>query len=142
MYCSALEQSRTDDLQSSAQPNLEIMDEDFTIDRSESFPQEVLALRGPLTAINAPIFQNAMRREEPAETVILDLSDVPYVDSAGLGMLVSAFVSRQKAGRKIILSGINPRVQKLFEITRVQDLFLIFSSPEEAIAALQGAARA
>jgi anti-anti-sigma regulatory factor len=57
-------------------------------------------------------------------------------------MLVSAFVSRQKAGRQIILSGINPRVQRLFEITRVQDLFLIFSSPEEAIAALQGAARA
>ncbi len=118
------------------------MDEDFAIDRSESFPEEVLALRGPLTAINAPVFQNAMRREEPAETVILDLSDVPYVDSAGLGMLVSAFVSRQKSGRKIVLSGINPRVQKLFEITRVQDLFLIFSSPEEAIAALQGAARA
>jgi anti-sigma B factor antagonist len=118
------------------------MDEDLIIDRSESFPQEVLALRGPLTATNAPVFQNAMRREEPAETVILDLSDVPYVDSAGLGMLVAAFVSRQKAGRKIVLSGINPRVQRLFEITRVQDLFLIFSSPEEAIAALRGAAQA
>ena len=119
------------------------MSDDLTIDRSEAFPsQEVLALRGPLTAVNAPVFQNAMRREEPAHTVILDLSDVPYVDSAGLGLLVSAFVSRQKAGRRMVLSGINPRVQKLFEITRVQDLFLIFSSPEEAIAALQGAAQA
>jgi anti-sigma B factor antagonist len=118
------------------------MDEDFTIDRSEAFSHEVLALRGPLTATNAPVFQNAMRREEPAEVVILDFSDVPYVDSAGLGMLVSAFISRQKAGRRIILSGINARVQKLFEITRMQDLFLIFTSPEEAIAALQGAARA
>jgi len=83
-----------------------------------------------------------MRREQPTHTVILDLSDVPYVDSAGLGMLVSAFVSRQKAGRQMVLSGINARVQKLFEITRVQELFLIFSSPEEAIAALQGAAQA
>ena len=85
VHCSALEQRHGHDLQSFAQPNLAIMDEDFTIDRSESFPQEVLALRGPLTAINAPIFQNAMRREEPADTIILDLSDVPYVDSAGLG---------------------------------------------------------
>jgi anti-anti-sigma factor len=121
---------------------LAFMDEDFTIDRSDAFSHEVLALRGPLTSAHAPVFQNAMRREEPAEVVILDFSDVPYVDSAGLGMLVSAFISRQKAGRKIILSGINPRVRKLFEITRMQDLFLIFSSPEEAIAALQGAARA
>ncbi len=122
--------------------NVAHMDEEFSIDRSDAFSHEVLALRGPLTAGNAPIFQNAMRREEPAEIVILDFSDVPYVDSAGLGSLVSAFISRQKAGRKIVLSGINARVQKLFEITRVQDLFLIFPSPDEAIAALQSAARA
>jgi anti-sigma B factor antagonist len=118
------------------------MDEEFSIDRTEAFPHEVLSLRGPLTAVNAPVFQNAMRREEPAEVVILDFSDVPYVDSAGLGSLVSAFISRQKTGRKIVLSGINARVQRLFEITRVQDLFLIFPSPEEAIAALQGAGEA
>src|SRR5437763_17016863 len=119
------------------------MTEPLMIDRSNSYPlQEVLVLSGPLTAGNGAIFQNAMRREDPAETVILDLSDVPYIDSAGLGMLVSAFVSRQKTGRKIILSGINPRVQNLFEITRMQDLFLIFPSPEEAIAALHGAAQA
>jgi anti-anti-sigma factor len=110
------------------------MTEPLEIDRSDAFPfQEVLSLRGPLTAGNAPVFQNAMRREEPAHTVILDLTDVPYVDSAGLGLLVSAFVSRQKSGRRMVLSGINPRVQ---------DLFLIFSSPEEAIAALHGAAEA
>ena len=141
-HCSALERLASLALQSSAQPSLDVMDEEFTIDRSEVFPHEVLALRGPLTAVNAPVFQNAMRREEPAEVVILDFSDVPYVDSAGLGSLVSAFISRQKAGRRIVLSGINPRVQKLFEITRVQELFLIFPSPEEAIAALQGAGQA
>jgi anti-sigma B factor antagonist len=141
MYCSVLEHAFSmpyNPLPSESK----CMNEDLIIDRSDSFTHEVLSLRGPLTGTNAPVFQNAMRREEPAETVILDLSDVPYVDSAGLGLLVSAFVSRQKAGRKIILSGINPRVQKLFEITRVQDLFLTFSSPEEAIAALQGAAQA
>lgn len=118
------------------------MTEELVIDRSEDFPQEVLSLHGPLTAGNASIFQNAIRREEPASMLILDLSEVPYIDSAGLGCLVSAFVSRQKAGRKMILSGINQRVQRLFEITRVQDLFLIFSSPDEAIAALHGAGEA
>jgi len=119
------------------------MTDPLEIDRSDVFPsQEVLSLRGPLTANNAPTFQNAMRREEPAHTVILDLSDVPYIDSAGLGLLVSAHVSRQKAGRRMVLSGINPRVQRLFEITRVTDLFLIFSSTEEAVAALRGTAQA
>lgn len=119
------------------------MAEQLEIDRSEVFPtQEVLSLRGPLTANNGPVFQNAMRREEPMHTVILDFSDVPYVDSAGLGLLVTAHVTRQKSGRRMVLSGINPRVQRLFEITRMADLFLIFSSPAEAVAALTGAAQA
>jgi anti-sigma B factor antagonist len=119
------------------------MTEELVIDRSQAYPShEVLSLQGPLTANNAPVFQNAIRREEPASTLILDFSDVPYVDSAGLGLLVSAFISRHKAGRRMVLSGINARVQKLFEITRVQDLFLIFESPEEAIAALQSAGEA
>jgi anti-sigma B factor antagonist len=119
------------------------MTEPLLVDRSNSFPfQEVLTLSGPLTASNAPVFQNAMRREESANTLILDLSEVPYVDSAGLGLLVTAHVSRQKSGRQMVLSGINQRVQKLFDITRVASLFLIFSSPEEAIAALSGAGQA
>src|SRR6266566_1004028 len=119
------------------------MIEPLVIDQSDLYSfQEVLTLNGPLTATNAPAFQNAMRRQEPAETVILDLSEVPYIDSAGLGLLVTARVSRQKSGRKMVLSGINQRVQRLFDITRVAGLFLIFSSPEEAITALSGAAQA
>src|SRR6266496_4769679 len=103
------------------------MTEPLFIERSDSFPlQEVLVLKGPLVASNAPAFENAMRREEPADVVIVDLSEVPYVDSAGLGLLVTAFVSRQKSGRRMVLSGINPRVQRLFDITRVASLFLTF----------------
>jgi anti-sigma B factor antagonist len=118
------------------------MTEPLVVDRSSSYALEVLSLRGPLTGNNAAVFQNAMRREEPAETIILDFSDVPYIDSAGLGLLVSANVSRQKRGCTMVLSGINPRVQRLFEITRVANLFLIFSNPTEAIAALDSAAQA
>jgi anti-sigma B factor antagonist len=119
------------------------MTDPLVIDRSSSYPsQEVLVLSGPLTASNTAIFQNAMRREDPAETIILDLSDVPYVDSAGLGLLVTAYVTRQKSGRKMVLSGINPRVQRLFEITKVASLFLVFSTTEEAIAALNSAGQA
>ena len=119
-----------------------MMSDGLVVERSNHFPLEVLELKGPLTAANAAAFQNAMRREEPAETVILDLSEVPYIDSSGLGSLLTAYVTRQKSGRKMVLSGINPRVQKLFDVTRTGGLFLIFSTPEEAIAALGGAARA
>ncbi len=118
------------------------MTDALAIERSKHYPMEVLELSGPLTGINASVFQNAMRREEPADTLILDFTDVPYMDSAGLGLLVSAYVSRQKSGRKMVLSGINRRVQKVFEVTQTASLFLIFSTPEEAVAALSSAGQA
>jgi anti-sigma B factor antagonist len=102
----------------------------------------VLWLRGPLTIENVLPFQNAIRREENAETVILDLSEVPYIDSSGLGSLVSAHVSRQKIGRGVALTGVNPRVFRLFEVTKTESLFLIFPTVDDAVAALTGPAQA
>ena len=76
--------------------------EPMTIERlSAQEGPRVLCLKGPLTVENLPLFQNAIRREESIPTVILDFSDVPYMDSAGLGSLVSAYVTRQKATRQI-----------------------------------------
>jgi len=119
------------------------MTEALIIERSGEFPfQPVLALTGPLTAATGAVFQNAMRREAPADTLIIDLSEVPYVDSSGLGLLVTAYVTREKAGRKMVLCGVNQRVQRLLEVTRTLNLFLIFSTPEEAISALASAGMA
>jgi len=103
--------------------------------------QRVLRLRGPLTNETVSPFQNLLRNET-APVVFLDLAGVPYVDSAGLGTLVSAMVTCQKAGRSFVLSGVNPRVSKLFEITHVQDLFLVFPTLPEAVTALTNTASA
>jgi len=123
--------------------NLPMATEPLTIERlwAPEGPR-VLCLRGPLTFENLSMFQNAIRREENASMVILDLTDVPYIDSAGLGSLVSAYVRRHKATQHIALSGVNDRVLKLFETTRVEPLFLMFPTLEDAITALTGAAEA
>ena len=101
----------------------------------------VLSLRGPLTMENVSPFLNAVRREN-APTMILDLTGVPYVDSSGLGSLVSAYTSCQKAGRRVALTGVNPRVQKVFEITKVEPIFLMFPTLAQALEALTNAGTA
>src|SRR5207244_8289538 len=90
--------------------------------------QSVLCFRGPLTMENLFLFQNAIRREEGFSTVILDLSDVPYIDSTALGALVAAYVSRQNAGRRIVLSGVSERVLRTLKITNVESLFLKYQT--------------
>ena len=97
--------------------------------------QRVLLLRGPLTIQTTPQFERAVRNEN-AETMILDLSDVPYIDSVGLGSLVATYVSHQKAGRCLVLTGVTPRVQKVLKITKVTDFFMTFPTTWEAVEAL------
>jgi anti-anti-sigma factor len=104
--------------------------------------QSMLCLKGPLTRENLFLFQNAILREEGFSTVILDLSDVPYIDSTALGALVAAYVSRQKAGRRLVLSGVSERVLRMLKITRVESLFLTFPTLEDAIGGLTRAGAA
>jgi anti-sigma B factor antagonist len=107
----------------------------------EQDEQGILRLRGPLTMENLASFQSALRRGN-APILFLDLSEVPYMDSAGLGSLVSAHVSVQKSGRRVVLTGVNERIGKLFEITRVESLFLTFPSLPDAFDALLKSGRA
>jgi len=97
--------------------------------------------RARLQPNNLSSFQNAIRREN-TPTLILDLTEVPYIDSSGLGSLVGAYVSSHKAGQQMVLTGINDRVAKLFEITHVEPLFLTFRSLEDALEALSNSGQA
>jgi anti-sigma B factor antagonist len=107
----------------------------------ERLDNGVLSFHGPLTMENVPPFMNAVRREG-APTMILDFSGVPYLDSSGLGCLVSAYTSCSKAGRRVALTGVNQRVRKVFEITKVEQIFLMFPTLADAIEAFTNAGSA
>jgi anti-sigma B factor antagonist len=88
-------------------------------------------LTGPLTLSNLFEFQ-ALVRAEKAPVVIIDLTNVPYVDSAGIGSLMGAHVSRQRDGHSLALAGVNQRVKDALEVTRVLQFFSVYSSVAEA----------
>ena len=91
----------------------------------------ILHLDGPLTLHTLFQFQDAIRSDPPTVT-ILDLSGVPYMDSAGMGAILNFYVSSQKSGRKLIISGVNYRVVELFKLTRVDTLLTIVPTADDA----------
>jgi anti-sigma B factor antagonist len=107
----------------------------------ERLDHGVLSFHGPLTMENVAPFLNAVRREG-APTMILDFTGVPYLDSSGLGSLVSAYTSCAKAGRRVALTGVNQRVRKVFEITKVEQIFLMFPTLSDALEAFTNAGSA
>lgn len=91
----------------------------------------LIQLQGPLTLSTLFEFQEAVRadREKP---ILLDISGVPYMDSGGLGSVISAFVSCQGSHRGFGLFGVSERIQQLLDVTRVSGLMPSFASLEEA----------
>lgn len=97
--------------------------------------EKILSLKGPLTIQTTFDFQSAVRAET-SPALIVDLSEVPFVDSAGLGALVGAHVTAQKANRKIAFVGVNSRVKALMDMTHVSQLFRVYPTVQDAEASL------
>ena len=93
--------------------------------------QRIYKLSGPLTITTLFDFQTAVRAEK-SPTVILDLSQVPYIDSAGVGSVVNAHVACLKSGRHFAIVGLSERVRTLFQMTRVDKMLPIFASIDDA----------
>ena len=65
--------------------------------------------------------------------IVLNLADVSYIDSAGVGTLVGLYTSVHNAGRDIALVGLTGRVKDVLQITKLVTVFEIFATPEDAI---------
>ena len=91
----------------------------------------ILELHGPLTLQNSFDFQRQLAEHKPA-VLILDLTDSPYMDSAGLGLLMNYYVSAEKNGRKLLLAGANERIQALLQMTRVNLILKNYPTAAEA----------
>jgi anti-sigma B factor antagonist len=87
----------------------------------------VLKLVGPLTLSTMFGFQNEFRLMTP-QVLVLHCSEIPYMDSAGLGLLMNHHVSGQDHGRKLLLAGVNERIAELFKMTKVDGVLSRFSS--------------
>jgi anti-sigma B factor antagonist len=66
--------------------------------------------------------------------VVFDLSALDYVDSSGIGTIVSCLTQIKKAGSELRTAGANPRIQRLFSMTGVDKLLTLYPTVAEAAA--------
>ena len=72
--------------------------------------------------------------DEGKNNLVIDLQDVRFVDSSGLGSLVSGFKNASARNGNLKLSGLQPQVKSMFELTRLHRVFEIFPDSDEALA--------
>ena len=95
----------------------------------------ILELHGPLTLQSSFDFQRDLEQHKP-RVLILDLTDSPYMDSAGLGLLMNYYVSAQKNGRKLLLAGTNERITALLQMTKVDRILKSYATAADAEASI------
>jgi anti-sigma B factor antagonist len=106
----------------------------LTIDRKDGKDPStrVLSLNGPLTLRNLFALQTELRSSASPPLTIIDLSGVPYMDSAGMGLVMNHYVRCQTKGTKLVVSGANNRILDLFKVTKVDTILPLVATLEEA----------
>jgi anti-sigma B factor antagonist len=101
----------------------------------------ILRLNGPLTLKTLFEFQDLARQDAEAALVV-DLSGVPYMDSAGLGTILGILASCQRHARGFGITGATERIKTLFSVAHVDGLIPTFESVESAESRLSKSATA
>src|ERR1700739_3534332 len=111
-----------------------LQDGPLTIARREGSTAETLifALSGPLTLRNMFDFQNDLRSSATPRLTIFDLSGVPYMDSAGMGLVMNHYVHCQARGSRLFVVGASGRILDLFKVTNVDSVLALAATIEEA----------
>jgi anti-sigma B factor antagonist len=117
---------------------------DITIDERVIGNVTVLDVAGRLTMEQAAQHLkdkiNSLVSQERTE-IVVNLRNVPYIDSGGLGQLVASFASVRKAGGVLKLLNVGSRNNDLLSITRLVTVFESFDSEAEAVQSFQAVAR-
>lgn len=94
---------------------------------------KVITPQGILDGTKANDFRSQIDRSvhEGAKIILVDFTDVTFMDSSGLGALVLALKTIRGAGLKMFVCSINEQVKMLFELTSMDRVFEIYADKKE-----------
>lgn len=73
-----------------------------------------------------------------AQNILLNFSDLDYMNSSGIGLLVTLLIRVQRQKQKLLAFGLSDHYQQIFELTRLNEAISIYPAESEALAGLAG----
>jgi anti-sigma B factor antagonist len=105
----------------------------------KSFEQDgvtVFQVNGEINISTSPELKKQFEKQPPKKLVV-DLEKVTYIDSSGLATLVEMLKKTKSQGGSLSLAGLSEKVRSLFEITKLDKLFLILPTQQEAVSRIK-----
>ncbi len=97
----------------------------------------VLDIRGDVTAASEGALMDAYTKASTPSTrwIVLNFSGLQYMNSGGIGMLVTLLVRANRQRQRLLAYGLNQHYRQIFEVTRLDEAIGIYGSEAEAVAA-------
>ena len=96
----------------------------------------ILVVNGEININTSPELKKHFEKQT-LKKIVVDLERVTYVDSSGLATLVELLKKTKVRGGSLGLSGMPDKIKSLFEITKLDKLFSVFPSQQEALARIK-----
>jgi anti-sigma B factor antagonist len=106
---------------------------DYTITHKEDYT--LISVSGRLiekSQADGLIKEFESLNENGKKKYLMDLAELEYVNSTGLNLLIGMFTQARNAGGELVIGGISPKVKKLMVMTKLDSIFKIYDSAEEA----------
>jgi anti-sigma B factor antagonist len=100
---------------------------EFRVSVSEASDSVVVAVSGELDVASAPALRQELYRviDQHANKVVVDLAEMEFIDSTGLGVLVGALKRVKEQGGALELRALSPSARRVFDITGLSKAFTI-----------------
>jgi len=107
----------------------------FSVIIRQAGPVYLLDVSGRLTSFETGALRESISRllKQDRKNIVLNLSELQYLDSSGIGELARVYVSVVKEGGQMKVVGLSPKVEEILKITQLYQVFPEFPSEEAAL---------
>jgi anti-sigma B factor antagonist len=100
----------------------------------------VIDIKGDITAQSEDVLMDAYGRAsgDGVSGIVLNFSELDYMNSGGIGLLVTLLVRAQRQHRRVLAYGLSDHYRQIFELTRLDEAVGIHDSEDDALAAAGG----
>jgi len=97
----------------------------------------VIAIRGEVTGFAEDELMEAYNAAgaDSRQTIILDFTDLEYMNSSGIGLLVTLLIRAQRQQQRLLACGLSDHYRQIFDLTRLNEAIGLYNSRAEALAA-------
>ena len=113
---------------------------DTTVDVTREGSTAILRIRGEITGGSEPPIMAAYGEAGDVRSIVLDFSQLEYMNSGGIGLLVTLLVRTQRAGQKLLAVGLSEHYRQILALTRLDEAIAIHDDEPAALAAAAGPA--